>query len=259
MTQGVDAQIGPPDMSVERGGFYKLSAVAGLSESQLWAVGWNSLVRFDGAGWVLEHSFPADQEWTRLEAGESAIYGIGHLCNLLEIRDKLHVVHTIPNTCHLHDLSIISDGDVWLAGGDATDKKSHIVRWKDGKSQDVVVPDVGQITAIYMNNDLTGWAFGPRGILKGADGEWKIHQPGLLNQYSIRAIDASSPNDIWAVGGTSMFDSDNVQLILHYDGQQWSVWRQWDRHHEGSHRRLNDIAMFDDGTGWAVGDGFDIF
>jgi hypothetical protein len=80
--------------------------------------------------------------------------------------------------------------------------------------------------------------------------EWTIEEapsPGsFVNE--LRAVDASGPSDVWAVGRTSSGFGDEP-LVLHYDGETWSEFDLPDEI-DGV---LNDVATISPTDVWAVG------
>ncbi|MEM7032264.1 MAG: hypothetical protein AAF629_22125 [Chloroflexota bacterium] len=83
-----------------------------------------------------------------------------------------------------------------------------------------------------------------------ANSSWQIVHTFNEN-FVIHDIAPVSPTNVWAVGhqGVSSGFTSFKSLILHYDGVSWqTVPSSWDHH-------LNAIAMIDENTGWAVGDG----
>jgi hypothetical protein len=64
----------------------------------------------------------------------------------------------------------------------------------------------------------------------------------------LRAVDASGPSDVWAVGRTSSGFGDEP-LVLHYDGETWAEFELPDEI-DGI---LNDVAVISPTDVWAVG------
>jgi hypothetical protein len=80
--------------------------------------------------------------------------------------------------------------------------------------------------------------------------EWTLVEapsPGsFINE--LRAVDASGPSDVWAVGRTSSGFGD-APLVLHYDGETWAEFELPDEI-DGI---LNDVAAISPTDVWAVG------
>jgi hypothetical protein len=80
--------------------------------------------------------------------------------------------------------------------------------------------------------------------------EWTIEDApspgGFINE--LRAVDASGPNDVWAVGRTSSGFGDEP-LVLHHDGEAWSEFDLPDEV-DGV---LNDVAAISPTDVWVVG------
>jgi hypothetical protein len=104
-----------------------------------------------------------------------------------------------------------------------------------------------------------GWAVGGVGdpeaptavAMQRWDGtEWTLAEapsPGsFINE--LRAVDASGPSDVWAVGRASSGFGDEP-LVLHYDGETWADLELPD----GIDGILNDVAAISPTDVWAVG------
>jgi hypothetical protein len=93
-------------------------------------------------------------------------------------------------------------------------------------------PPNGGIKAPFpQGNDLlAAWAAGPDDLYVGGHGGVILHWDGsdwtpmeTGTQKTIFAMHGTSATDIWAVGGQPYtFDSSDMSLILHYDGNTWS-------------------------------------
>ena len=64
----------------------------------------------------------------------------------------------------------------------------------------------------------------------------------------LRAVDASGPSEVWAVGRTSSGFGE-APLVLHYDGETWAEFEL----PEGIDGVLNDVAVISPTDVWAVG------
>src|SRR5262249_52260409 len=110
-----------------------------------------------------------------------------------------------------------ASNDVWVVG-DGNDGNAFIEHW-NGTSWGVVSSQVGTnlsgVTALASSN---AWAVGSTSgsssaLVEHWDGNsWSIVSSPAFAGVTPVAVSADSPNDIWAVGGTSS---------LHWNGQSW--------------------------------------
>jgi len=71
---------------------------------------------------------------------------------------------------------------------------------------------------------------------------WSTYRGPTVGGASFRAVDASGPNDVWAVGAQG--------TILHYDGASWAFYRV-----SVTDLDLYAVNMTSGSSGWAVGAG----
>jgi len=69
---------------------------------------------------------------------------------------------------------------------------------------------------------------------------WYLYRGATIGGVSLRAVDATGPNDAWAVG--------NQGKLLHFDGVRWSFYPL-----AVTDLDLNGLDMTSASTGWAVG------
>lgn len=71
--------------------------------------------------------------------------------------------------------------------------------------------------------------------------------------YSIRALEASSRDNVWVVGDQQVGESDYLPVVERWDG------RRWRRSTNGLGRNVSvgDVAVISPDDVWAVGDSFD--
>jgi photosystem II stability/assembly factor-like uncharacterized protein len=69
---------------------------------------------------------------------------------------------------------------------------------------------------------------------------WYVYRGPTVGGVSLRAVDASGPDDVWAVGARG--------TILHYDGMKWSFYQV-----AVTDLDLNGLYMTAGSSGWAVG------
>lgn len=108
--------------------------------------------------------------------------------------------------------------DVWTVGG--TPDEGRVMRY-DGVSWSRVElgHPVGLLNWVHGFSDDDITIVGQAGTVLHFDGETFTLQPTPTTQ-DLWGVWGSSPNDLWAVGGNGMQESD--KLILHFDGSAWT-------------------------------------
>jgi hypothetical protein len=187
-----------------------LFALSALADNQVWAVG--STGHGNGAR-------PAVAFW---DGGS------------LQVRNLLGSA----SRGRLESVSALSRDDVWAVGsttaGAASKSRSLATHW-DGRHWNLmrlpVLPadsDLRDVKA-FASDDV--WAVGnagaDRALLLHFDGNaWRRVDTANVAPAgtSLAAIDGRSPTDIWAVGGSNLNGTTFgwSDLILHWDGRQWS-------------------------------------
>lgn len=250
---------------VERGGIPNVMSIAVTANNEFWGVSGNVIAKHNGSSWMLHGATQKDHTWTRIRSTGNSVFGIGKQCGILAIEDEKVSYSEIADECILSDLSIVDKNNIWVAGKRKTrSDSSAVIQVIDGSYIWHSTPDVGEISAIYVSNN-TGWAFGSRGIIRMRDGVWSHYESEIIGLVKINAIAASPLGYLWAVGGYSWVwdvgkSDDSTQVILKYDGVDWIVWRNNGPDSGSPDRyRLNDLAIFGDGTGMAVGERYKIY
>lgn len=203
-----------------------LTAVAALSGTQAWAVGYRLTsatepealaLRWNGTAWARESTLPSD---------------------------------TFPQA-----LAVRSPRDIWAVGTTAAhwDGRSWTTRNLDRDPAGPVLPD-----AVATTSDGKVWAAG-RAVQESAknavpaiqtwDGSaWRRQVLPKVGKGELTGLAALAPDDIWAVGGAT---SGGVErpYAAHWDGTKWTDATTPDI----ADGRLRAVGRSGDGTLWAVG------
>lgn len=261
---------------VEKG---DLTAVAALSDTQAWAVGYrlNSAtslkaiaLRWDGKTWTQESTLPDNsfpQALTVRSAGDiwavgsASAHWDGTKWTAYQL-DNDPAGHVVPDA-----VTTTSDGKAWTVGramGRSIKDGVPAVQSWDGKAwHRQALPDVGKgelsgITAVAPN-DI--WAVGATyatdenakqsALLLHFDGKnWhRIAAPGPRTTHNwLGAVTALSANDIWAVGGSTIGSTERP-LAVHWNGSTWSTATTPDV----ADGRLRAVGKTGTGELWALG------
>jgi hypothetical protein len=239
----------------------RLQAVAALSTNDVWAVG----------SYTPDLGASGPNAWQPL-----VLHWNGREIERVDIQAMLGL-----QSADLNGISVLSADDIWAVGtrsaGVAGNNNSQTLtlHW-DGRTWAIVPsPNLGPHSNVLEDvvpiNSSDVWAVGTatkplaqwestlsEPIIMHWDGkEWTLHTSSgiaagtaAFTDYSLHAVSAVSPFDIWAVG-SQVSHGEAQQLILHSDGMNWHIV-------DGPTRRGNqsfrDVKTFRDGTLWAVGD-----
>ena len=153
-----------------------------------------------------------------------------------------------------YSVSAVDADDVWVVGvgsGDS-DQQAQVLRWDGASWQDVPVPPLGEASQLYTIDALdTGdvWAAGSflddtghHSLMLHWEGtRWiRVDAPGA---GSFSDIDATSPSDVWAVGGDGLNG-----FVDHWDGSAWSSVQ--DSRPKHTHSAVTALGPDD---AWAIG------
>lgn len=210
-------------------------ALDGASSTDVWAVGENLLVHFDGKGW-------------------SDVAPQGLRCR----------------GCQLNSISVAAADDVWAVGNDGlvahydgrswTTMQPEILRVKSGVSDHEDLAHVvawrghGLVASIQASKELVRFDGATWSKLPSLDGGWADvfwgnapndlwvwdrtsssrfdmsmrhfdgnawgHEVQITSGPEIRQLDGSGPQDIWMIGGWG--GRSQTAVLYHYDGKDWT-------------------------------------
>lgn len=258
------------------GGNEALYGVAGVSSKDVWAVGRAFLAdgqtprpiieHWDGSRWSVADA-PGSQESDQLAAvvaiNRRDVWAVGQQGSapvqpLIDHwgghRWTTVTTPSMPGYT-LDAVSATGSDDVWAVGQNATDQLSVVEHW-DGTSW--TVSDNSTVTGGYVT--LGGVvAFTPTNVhaIGDSDGgpfedvwdgtQWTQEESGLSPADSLFAASATSPDDIWGVGGDGFEDT----FAAHWDGSAWkSVKTQTP---PSKYAYFNSVSMSEPDDAWAVG------
>ncbi|MCC7019831.1 MAG: hypothetical protein IT332_08755 [Ardenticatenales bacterium] len=234
-SETANAQASANDVvTVERGGFQHVLDVAAAGPDDVWAVGWDGIVHFDGASWRLVHGRDGDgYGYAAVDVaadGHGWAVGAGADCRVAELRTEGVTSQPLAFACTLSDVSITPGRTVWIAGHEPTadGETRSLVAVRDGDGWRRVDHPTGYfVTALWLRTEADGWA-----AVTGSDGArllrwdgaaWRaVPAPGFNG--GIRDFHGIAADDVWAVGGAlGWMDVPSVRTILHFDGTAWRV------------------------------------
>jgi len=173
------------------------------------------------------------------------------------------------STDALFDVDATSAADAW-AVGDAVDnrlrERTLVEHWDGARWGIVPSPNVrGAVAsallgisalapddawAVGLSSQTGGQPFAPMTMHWNGRG-WKIvPTPPVYGSGQLRAVDAISKDDVWAVGDHGVDRS--LTLTFHWDGMQWSAVSS-SNHSATSNDALLDVSAVTGSDVWAVG------
>ncbi len=121
----------------------------------------------------------------------------------------------------------------------ATELPGTMMRLRDGEWERVESDVSEALLAVDGTAPDSAWAVGIRGVMARWNGDSWTALPSLVPHH-LTGVSALAPDDVWAVGST-----DTSGVVLHYDGDEWSVTEVEPRLHDVSAHAPDDV--------WAVG------
>lgn len=267
---------------------YILNAVAASSPTNVWAVGYNeTLMRYDGATWQEAPYTPLPNPVTDrlfsdiafLNNSDGWVVGSDVILRWngttwQEVDDNSSVYQGYRG------VAALSATDVWVVGELTGGSGSVIRHWNGTTWSDVAHPTAYTLNTITMLNSTTGMAGGYRYdstsgtyqsvLLRWNGSVWSEVTTPNINQISSIVLEDSNNGWVVSYGGGLRFENgvftlntaiygnsaafsnpDNGWIVGSY-GHRWdgTVWH-YDQYFA---QYANDLLLFDDGTGWAVGD-----
>lgn len=209
-----------------------------------WAVGSNLLIRWDG------------NSWTEVERGTTTYYGYEDVAAVAE--NDVWVVgenNQSPRTSVIRHWNgstwtevshptasilrtvVMLDADTGMAGGYWYNSstgiyESVLLQWNGTMWSEIAIPDIGTISDIVLEDITNGWIVGDSRSLRLQAGTF-TEEPNAGGTSAAFA----SPDNGWITG----------YYGYHWNGTMWSYDQYFDQ-------ALNDAVLFEDGTGWAVGE-----
>lgn len=130
-----------------------------------------------------------------------------------------------------------SASDVWAVGSRYVDDtyraRSLILHWDGQAWTRVASPDIGMLTDVAAASEDSAWAIGGEDKILHWDGTtWEVSAHPAPPSAFFSSIDASGPDDAWAVGmqygaeWVDQYGDRNVgydTFAMHWDGAAWTV------------------------------------
>ena len=149
--------------------------------------------------------------------------------------DDITIIYNAPTGENLRGVDPVSASDIWAVGNDGV-----IIHYNGSTWTSVASPTGEDLYGIDMISASDGWAIGRSGVILRYNGSsWSVHTDTSNEAWNTISMVSASKG---FAGGNS---SNNM---AEYDGSAWTEFVG------PVSDDINDIYMFDGGTGWAVGD-----
>jgi hypothetical protein len=231
-------------------GFADLAAVWGSGPDDVWAVGYNMIVHWDGTTWSISPANvgPLDSVWG---SSRTDVWAVGDLGAVFHYDGTLWLPADAGTSAALNGVWGSGAGDVWAVGEQdagglvlhwdgkawsrsdiidaglnavwgssglvwAAGNANHISEYKNGSwsAQDIQVSVPDDLLGVWGSSPTSVWAVSANGPLVYYDGDQNLWAP-VNSSFGLDSVWGSGADDVWGVGfgGT----------IVHYDGNAWKA------------------------------------
>jgi len=257
-------------------GFADLAGVWGSGPNDVWVVGYNMIVHWDGMAWSISPANvgPLSGVWG---SSKSDVWAVGPAGAVFHYDGVAWAPSAAATSATLNAVWGSGPDDVWIVGeqngsgpilhwdGKAWSASATLgaplrgvwgssgLVWAVGSSKLIAERKGGawsmQVNQVSVPDDLSGvWGSGPTSVWAVASDGPIVFDSAAANEwvpvatgFGLNAIWGTGPGDIWSVGfgGT----------IVHYDGSAWSAVTS------GTTVNLGDVWGSGPNDVWAVGTG----
>jgi hypothetical protein len=228
-----------PGGALNNGGLYGIAVV---SANNAWAVGGSGgadravIEHWDGTNWSVAVVLPRDTDLSAMAAlSSSDVWAVGQngVHSLVERWNGQRWLMVPTPSVGTYDLltaicAILHD-DAWAVGY-SIPYLYTLMHW-DGRSWAVVNGSPANLSILnsvkaFACDDV--WAVGEKDVHQGTSSTFTLHwdgttwteipSPNVATGNSLNGVDGSGPEDVWAVGSSSL-----GALTMHWDGTAWTV------------------------------------
>jgi len=202
------------DLKKEAASSSSVYAIHGRNPSDLFAVGYDLILHYDGEGW--KHEYGANgRDVVAVQATENVVAAIAYPFDILERIDGAWQVAHKATGSYLYALS------GWNNGMVAATSSGILVRGTGGWNA-IESPGVSDITDVWADgpDNIYVCAYDASEILHFNGQRWNTipFQGAAAGQGLARSITSS---------GGDIFVSTQGGTIMHYTNQEWSVWPRY--------------------------------
>jgi len=186
-----------------------------------------------------------------------------------------------PHPSALNGVAVVSANDVWAVGSWGQNGGRGLIEHWDGTNWSVaaVLPQGTLLIGVAAQSSNDIWAVG-QNVTQTLVEHWNGRQwvavpsPNVGSAYNtLHAVCIISHNDAWAVGYSLSLGTDNVYILMHWDGTSWSlvngppanssillsvkafatddVWAVGYKDYDNTHGTSSTFTLHWDGTTWS--------
>lgn len=223
-----------------------------------WAVGFQSLVRWNGSNWVtykIPSSLSILDNLNDVEVlGSDNAWAVGNWGLIIHWDGEQWQDMSYSTESDLVSISINNtSNDGFIVGGyyiEQSRRERLALRWDGEQWSQSPFMEPGLETmdptlrAVQLTSENDGWASGIGRVYRWDGKEWKLYTQTTWEEKSISFTDISNlnPNNVWSIGSV-----DGLSMIFHFDGTEWKEVFQTYPY------QLQSIKMVSPDQGWAVG------
>ncbi|NMC34695.1 MAG: hypothetical protein GYA36_19910 [Veillonellaceae bacterium] len=223
-----------------------------------WAVGFKSLVRWNGSNWVTNEipgSLSILDNLNDVEVLESDnAWAVGNWGLIIHWDGEQWQDMSYSTESDLLGISFNNtSNDGFIVGGyyiEQGREERLALRWDGEQWSQTPFMEPGQETldptlrAVQLTSENDGWASGNGRVYRWDGKEWKLYTQTTWEEKSISFTDISklNPNNVWSIGSVG-----GLSMIFHFDGTEWKEVFQTHPY------QLQSIKMISPDQGWAVG------
>ncbi|HET7612700.1 MAG TPA: hypothetical protein VFK26_02145 [Gemmatimonadaceae bacterium] len=223
--------VAPPDPAadlvwtpVPGGTGVTLVDVSGTGAANIWAVGNDAILHYDGMSWSVAASGFSQNLAAVWAITPTDAWAVGSAGAIQHWDGASWTSVAGVTTSTLADVWGANASDVWAVGGDPVAGTGEILHF-DGTSWTIIDTGTGFVTGVWGSSPSDVWFVGVRkNGFASAHPETLFHFNGSsfalmsIGPYDLYGVWGASPSDVWAVGA----DGDIGQaVVFHFNGIAW--------------------------------------
>jgi hypothetical protein len=197
-----------------------LLAIAPITDSDVWAVGYSSLVaHWNGGTWTVD-TLPLGSALSGVSAlSANDVWAVGNFGVVGHFTGTWSAV-SLPGSPALEDVWAVGPNDVW-----ASEWNGGLWHY-DGTWSKVTSAGTGGFGAVWSPAAGDVWALGDEALYRGnATAVATYTVPGASTTFGLEAVWGSSASDVWVADSTSMFHFANGAWSTTPGGARWLTGR----------------------------------
>jgi hypothetical protein len=186
-----------------------LSAVWGRSPTEIYAVGDQVGLRFDGTRWAIDRDLPAAY-WRGLWGTDAEVWAVGLSGRIARKRTdgRWGTVTATGSSVDLYGVWSSGENDVFMVGANGT-----VLHFDGTATETISSPTTVTLRAVWGSGSDDVYVAGDGGALLHYNGQ-DLADAGAEQTLALNALYGASSSEIYAAGGSG--------LLLRFDGSHWN-------------------------------------